>query len=78
MKIEVLGSGCAKCVMTEEMVKKVVKKLGIKAEVTHIYDIGKIAECGVMMTPAILIDGEIMLEGKVPNEKEVEGILKLK
>jgi len=76
MKIEILGSGCPKCKATEEIVKKVVKKLGIKAEVRHVYDMNKITEYGVMMTPAVAIDGKIKIEGKIPREDEVEKIIK--
>jgi small redox-active disulfide protein 2 len=76
MKIEILGSGCSKCKATEEIVKKVVKKLGIKAEVRHVYDMNKITEYGVMMTPAVAIDGKIKIEGKIPREDEVEKIIK--
>jgi small redox-active disulfide protein 2 len=76
MKIEILGSGCPKCKATEERVKKVVKKLGIKAEVRHVYDMNKIIEYGIMMTPAVAIDGQIMIEGKIPTEDDVEKIIK--
>jgi small redox-active disulfide protein 2 len=76
MKIEILGSGCSKCKATEEIVKKVVKKLGVKAEVGHVYDIDKMAEYGAMLTPAISVDGKIILEGKVPTENDVEKIIK--
>jgi small redox-active disulfide protein 2 len=76
MKIEVLGSGCPKCKSTEEIVKKVVKKLGIKADIGHVYDINKITEYGAMMTPAVAIDGEIVIEGKIPTEDEIEKIIK--
>jgi len=75
MKIEILGSGCPKCKTTEEIVKKVVKKIGIKAEVGHVYDINKMIEYGVMMTPAIAIDGKIVIEGKIPTEEETERII---
>jgi len=75
MKIEILGSGCSKCKATEEIVKRVVKKLGIKAEVGHVYDMNKIIEYGVMMTPAVAIDGKIVVEGKIPTEEETEGII---
>ena len=78
MKIEILGPGCWKCLATEEIVKKVVKKLGIKAEVGHVYDINKIIEYGVMMTPAVAIDGEIKIEGKIPTEEEIEKIIKMR
>jgi small redox-active disulfide protein 2 len=76
MKIEILGSGCPKCKATEEIVKKVVKRLGIKAEVSHLYDMNKIIEYGVMMTPAVAIDGKIKIEGKVPREDDIEKIIK--
>jgi small redox-active disulfide protein 2 len=76
MKIEILGSGCSKCKATEEIVKKIVKKLGIKAEVGHVYDIDKITEYGAMLTPAVAIDGKIKVEGKIPTENEVEKIIK--
>ena len=76
MKIEILGSGCQKCKATEEIVKKVVKKLGKKAEVSHLYDMNKIIEYGVMMTPAVAIDGKIRIEGKIPREDEIEKIIK--
>jgi small redox-active disulfide protein 2 len=76
MKIEILGSGCSKCKATEEIVKKIVKKLGIKAEVRHVYNIDKMAEYGAMLTPAVAIDGKVKIEGKVPTESEVEKIFK--
>jgi len=75
MKIEILGSGCPKCKTAEEIVKKVVKKLGIKAEVGHVYDMNKIIEYGVMMTPAIVVDGVVKIEGKIPTEDEIEKII---
>ena len=76
MKIEVLGSGCPKCRATENIAKKVVKRLGIKADITHVYDIEKIMSYGVMMTPAVAVDGKIKIEGKVPTEDEIEKIIK--
>jgi len=77
MKIEILGSGCPKCKATEEIVKKTVKKLGIKAEVGHVYNLEKIIDYGAMMTPAIAIDGKIKIEGKVPSEEEIEKLIKM-
>jgi len=71
MKIEVLGSGCPKCHKLEALVRDHVAKHGIEAEVTHIYDIDKILIYGVMMTPALVVDGELKLSGKLPSEKEL-------
>ena len=76
MKIEIFGSGCPNCKKTEEIVKKVVKRLGVKANISHVYDIEKIIEGGILTTPAISIDGKIKISGKVPSEEEIEKIIK--
>lgn len=70
-KIEILGSGCPKCHKLESMVKEAVTKYGIEAEVTHVYDIDKILDYGVMLTPALVVDGKVKLSGKLPSEKEL-------
>ena len=71
MKIEVLGSGCPKCHKLEAIVRDHVAKNGIEADITHVYDIDKILSYGVMMTPALVVDGEIKIAGKLPSEKEL-------
>lgn len=76
MKIEILGTGCPKCKTTEKVVKKVVKELGKDIEVVKIEDIQKIVDRGVMMTPAIVVDGEVKITGHVPTEDEIKKILK--
>lgn len=76
MKIEVLGSGCAKCQKLETMVRASVKKLGLDAEVTHVYDIDKILSYNVMMTPALVVDGVVKLSGKMPSVDHLESLLK--
>ena len=76
MKIEVLGAGCPKCLKLESMVKETVAKLGLNAEVSHIYDIDEIVEWGVVMTPALVVDGKVKLSGKLPSEAELKNILK--
>ena len=75
MKIEVLGTGCPKCLKLEEMVKSNVSMLGLDAEVSHVYDINKIMEYGVMMTPALVIDGKVRVSGKLPSKSEMRDIL---
>jgi small redox-active disulfide protein 2 len=72
MKIEVLGTGCSKCKKTKETIEKVVKQSGVEAEVVKVEDIEKIMSYGVMVTPAVVIDGEVKLAGKVPDEKEIK------
>ncbi len=72
MKIEVLGTGCSKCKKTKEIIEKVVKQSGVEAEVIKVEDIEKIMSYGVMVTPAVVIDGDIKLAGKVPDEKDIK------
>jgi len=76
MKIEVLGTGCAKCKATEKIVKKAVEELGIQAEVVKIEDLQDIIDRGVMMTPAIIVDGEVKIVGHTPTIDEIKKILK--
>ena len=75
MKIEIYGSGCSKCKKTEEIVRQVVNELNIKAEISKIEDLQKIIDKGVMMTPAVAIDGEIKILGRVPSTQDVKKIL---
>ncbi len=72
MKIEILGSGCSKCKNTKEVVEKALKNSGVEAEVIKVEDFETILNYGVMITPAVVIDGEVKSVGKVPDEKEVK------
>lgn len=77
MIIKILGSGCPKCHVVEQNAKKAIEELGLKdAQVEHIYDINKIIEMGVMMTPALAIDEEIVASGKIPTVEEIKKLLK--
>ncbi|MEM3395895.1 MAG: thioredoxin family protein [Thermoplasmata archaeon] len=78
MKIEVLGGGCAKCRRLKENVKKALEELKISAEVVEVKDIAKISEYGVMMTPALVVDGEVVSEGKVLEVAEAKEVLRKK
>ena len=71
MKVEVLGVGCAKCHKLEEMVKEIVKKNSINAEVYKVEDIKIISGYGVFMTPALVVDGQVKVAGKIPKEAEI-------
>lgn len=75
VKIEVFGPGCAKCKRLEKNVEKAVKELGIQAEVVKIEGIEEIMDRGVMMTPALFIDGEAKAIGRVPNVDELKRLL---
>jgi small redox-active disulfide protein 2 len=75
MKIEILGPGCPKCNLLEATTKKAADKLGVQYELVHVKDISKIATYGVMMTPALAIDGKVKVVGKVPSEAEITTLL---
>ncbi|NIN91937.1 thioredoxin family protein [bacterium] len=75
MKIEVAGPGCFRCVETEKNVNEALKQLGINAEVTHIHDMSEITKRGVMFTPAVIVDGQIKISGKIPTVEEIKKIL---
>ena len=71
MKIEVLGTGCAKCVQLEKVVKEAVAKTGRFVQVEKVDDIAKIMEYQVMSTPGLVIDGKVVSTGKVLTVDEV-------
>ncbi|MBC7086633.1 MAG: TM0996/MTH895 family glutaredoxin-like protein [Methanomethylovorans sp.] len=77
MKIEILGTGCAKCKKTKEIVEQAVTELGIDAEVVKVEDMNAALEYGVMITPAVVVDGDVKIAGKVPTvDKVKEWLLK--
>jgi small redox-active disulfide protein 2 len=72
MKIQILGTGCAKCKQTFEHAERAVQELGIPAEVEKIQDLKAMMSFGVMVTPALAIDGEVKVAGKVPSVAEIK------
>lgn len=75
MKIEVLGTGCAKCKALYENTKKAVAESGTVAEVVKVEDIPSIMKYGVMSTPALVIDGQVKFSGRVATVVEIMGAL---
>ena len=75
MKLEVLGTGCARCNALEHAVKTVADRLGLEYELEHVKDLSKMAAYGVMVTPALVVDGQVRASGKVPSEAELTTIL---
>jgi len=75
MKIEILGPGCPKCNLLEQTARSAADKLGLKYELVHVKDLNKIASYGVMMTPALAINGKVVVVGKVPTEAEITSML---
>ena len=72
MKLEILGMGCPKCKLLYENAKKAVLEKGSQAEVLKVEDMNKITEYGVMMTPALVVDGVVKTTGKVPSSEEIK------
>lgn len=75
MKIEILGTGCAKCKKLYENTMEAVKKSGKEAEVVKVEDIKQIASYGVMSTPAIVVDGVVKASGKLLSPEDIAAIL---
>lgn len=75
VKIEVLGTGCAKCKTLYENAKKAVEESGVAAEVVKVEDIPTIMKYGVMSTPALVVDGQVKFSGKVMSAAEIAGML---
>jgi len=75
-QILILGSGCPKCKALEKVFRDAVAQLGDHFEVVHIYDPSEFAKYGVMITPAAVIDGKVVVAGRVPGLSEAVEILK--
>lgn len=75
MKIEILGVGCPKCKQLTANTETAVKELNIQAEIGKVTDIDKIIEYGVMMTPALAVDGTVVSAGKVLSKEEIKQLI---
>jgi small redox-active disulfide protein 2 len=75
MEIKILGPGCQKCKTLEKITREAVSELGITADITKEEDIGNIMNYGIMHTPGLVINGKVVLSGRVPSLKEVKEIL---
>ncbi len=75
MEIKVLGTGCAKCKTLEKHTKEAVEQLALDADVIKVEDIAEIMKLGVMTTPALLVDGKVVVKGKVPSVKDIKALL---
>jgi len=76
MKIEILGTGCAKCSKLEENARKAVELAGADASVSKVTDIVEISNYGVMVTPALVLDGQVKVAGKIPTPEAIAEWLK--
>lgn len=75
MKIQVMGPGCAKCNQVAENAEAAAKELGIDYEIIKISDFNEMMKFGVMMTPALAIDGNVQCVGKVPTVADIKKML---
>jgi small redox-active disulfide protein 2 len=76
MKVQILGTGCPKCKLLEQHAREAVAELGVQADIEKVTDVDKIMERGVMMTPALAIDGVVKSVGKVLTKDQVASHLK--
>lgn len=76
MKLEILGTGCPKCMKLEELARKAASDLGIEAEVKKVKDVKEIMSYGVMITPALVVDGEVKVAGRIPSLEEIKKMIK--
>jgi small redox-active disulfide protein 2 len=74
MKIQVAGPGCPRCQTTEKNVINACAELNLAADISHLYDVKEFAKLGVMFTPAVIVDGKIVVSGKVPTVGELKAI----
>lgn len=74
-KIQILGTGCPKCKKLYEAAQQAAKEASIEAEVTKVEDINEIMKFGVMMTPALVVDGEVKVVGRVPRTDEIKSMI---
>lgn len=75
MRIEVVGPGCVRCITTEKNVKEAVRQLGMQAEVIKVTNVAEFAKKGVTFTPALIVDGQMKISGKIPTIEEIKDIL---
>lgn len=75
-KIEIFGTGCAKCKRLEKNVREAVKDLGVEARIEKVEDLDEITSRGIMMTPGLAIDGDTVVTGKVPSTGQIIELLK--
>jgi len=75
MIIHILGTGCSKCKTLEKLTREVVAETGIDATITKVEDIMEIMKFQVMSTPALVVDGKVVVKGRVPSSDEIKQLL---
>ena len=75
MKLQILGTGCAKCNALAMATEKAAQSLGVPYQLEKVTDLKQIMGFGVMMTPALVVDGQVKVSGKVPSVDELKSML---
>ena len=75
MEIKVLGTGCPRCKTLEQTARNVVAEMGIEASIEKVEDIVKIMEYGILHTPGLVINGKVVLSGRVPSASEIKEVI---
>lgn len=76
LKIEIFGPGCPKCMNTKELFVRALSEMGIPADLREISDVEQMIQRGIMSTPAVFINGDKVIEGKLPTMPEVKKLIK--
>ena len=74
-KLQILGTGCAKCTNLAAAAEQAAKSLGLEFEMEKVTDLNQIMSFGVMMTPALVVDGTVKVAGRVPSVEEIKKLL---
>ena len=74
--VQILGTGCSKCTKLRENTEQAVQGLGVDASIEKVEDINVITGFGVMVTPALVVDGEVKVAGRVPSTDEIKELLR--
>lgn len=75
MKIQVAGPGCPRCQETEKNVREACSQLNLAADISHVFDMKEFVKLGVLFTPAVIVDGKIVVSGKLPTVEELKKVL---
>lgn len=75
MEIKILGTGCSKCKTLEKLTREVIEQNNINASVTKVEDIMEIMKYGIMSTPALVVDGKVVIKGRIPSLDEIKQVL---
>ena len=75
MNIKILGTGCSRCKTLEKLTREVVEQNGIEATITKVEDIVEIMKYGVMTTPALVVDEQVTIKGRIPSTDEIKRLL---